>query len=168
MSFPRRDEIDKAVALLKTLVPRQILASVRSPTNTEASPQSRDAQEPGEPQGPPKPLMSLTLKGLHSIQSASKASVLYAVPQDEDGTFFKFCEKLKTIFQEAGLMTNEDRPLLLHATILNTIYVKGRNRAKRHEKLTVDARGILDRYEDFVWMEEVALEKIAICRMGAK
>lgn len=102
------------------------------------------------------------------MQSASKASTLYAAPVDPDGTLQGFCQKLKSIFTEAGVLVQDTRPLLLHATILNTIYVKGRRQGNKREKLTVDARGMLDRYDDFVWMENVAIEKIAICRMGAK
>ncbi|KAJ8121705.1 hypothetical protein ONZ43_g1912 [Nemania bipapillata] len=107
------------------------------------------------------------------MQSAAKASVLYAPPLDTDGVLARFCEKLRSAFQEAGLMIEENRPLLLHATILNTIYVKGRKtsregRGKNREKLTIDARQILDRYDDYLWMEDVPLEKIAICKMGAK
>jgi activating signal cointegrator complex subunit 1 len=118
-------------------------------------------------------LLAVTLRGLHSIQPAAKAAVLYASPVGTEVILIKFCEKLRSNFQEAGLMVEEDRPLLLHATILNTIYVKGRNssrggKGKRHEKLTVDARQILERYDDYLWMENVPIEKIAICKMGAK
>jgi activating signal cointegrator complex subunit 1 len=38
----------------------------------------------------------------------------------------------------------------------------------RRERMVFDATGILERYEDLVWMEDVPLEKVAICRMGAK
>lgn len=167
MSFPKGGEtdggVDKAVELLRALAPKKMLAEARStPNETEAE---------------PKPL-SVTLRGLHSMQSASKASTLYAAPEDADGALQRFCEKLKGAFEEAGLMAADKRPLLLHATILNTIYIKGRDRpgdggggggkSKKREKMTIDARGILDRYEDHVWMDEVPVEKIAICRMGAK
>ncbi|KAI1136601.1 kinase A anchor protein [Hypoxylon sp. FL0543] len=171
MSFPKDEDLEKAVALLKTLVPRKILAKLTTAEATTAT--AGSAQERSntteEQSGPPPPLLSVTLKGLHSMQpAASRSSVLYAPPVDNDGTLLRFCEHLRATFQEAGLMAMENRPLLLHATVINTIYVKGRNRGKRHEKLTIDARGILDRYGDFVWMEEVPVEKIAICRMGAK
>lgn len=172
MSFPKDEGLEKAVELLKTLVPRKILADVK--TNTAATADLRSAQasdQARELPGPSPPLLSVTLKGLHSMQqSASKASVLYASPVDAEGTLLKFCENLRSTFQEAGVMATENRPLLLHATIVNTIYIKGRHRGggKRHEKLTIDARGILDRYDDFIWMEGVPVEKIAICRMGAK
>lgn len=75
-------------------------------------------------------------------------------------------------------MEDENRPLLLHATLFNTIYVKkapgegGDNKRKRggrrREKLTFDARPFVDRYEDQIWMEGFPVEKIAICKMGAK
>ena len=55
--------------------------------------------------------------------------------------------------------------------MLNTIYVKGRGaagNAKKRDKIMIDARPILNRYDDFLWMENVAVKKIAICRMGAK
>ncbi|KAJ3568488.1 hypothetical protein NPX13_g6406 [Xylaria arbuscula] len=169
MSFPKDEGLEKAVALLKTLIPRKILADI-----AEAPP----AVEEGKPAGPlPSPL-SVTLKGLHSMQPAAKASVLYAPPVDDGGgLLIKFCEKLRSAFQEAGLMMEDSRPLLLHATILNTMYVKGRNasrggggggRGRGREKLTIDARQILDRYDDYSWIENSPVEKIAICRMGAK
>ncbi|KAI2631909.1 kinase A anchor protein [Hypoxylon sp. NC1633] len=173
MSFPKDEGLEKAVALLKTLIPRKMLASVKAADATTAipDPTPEEVQPAKEASGPPSPLLCVTLKGLHSMQQAtSKTSVLYAPPVDTEGTLRKFCESLRSTFQEAGLMTVENRPLLLHATILNTIYVKGGNRkgGKRHERLTIDAREIINRYDDFVWMEEVPVQKIAICRMGAK
>ncbi|KAI1800911.1 kinase A anchor protein [Daldinia bambusicola] len=165
MSFPKNDGLDKAVALLKTLVPRKMMASIKAAESLKST--EHPAQEST---GLPPPLLSVTLKGLHSMQPASKASVLYAPPVDSEGILLRFCENLRSVFQEAGLMAEENRPLLLHATIMNTIYVKGRNRkgGKRSEKLTIDARDILDRYNDHVWMEGAPIEKIAICKMGAK
>jgi activating signal cointegrator complex subunit 1 len=160
MSFPQNQGVEKAVELLGTLVPRELLTSSRLPATMVN--QADDEPEPSSP------LLSVTLKGLHTMQSASKATVLYAPPVDSDGTLQRFCEKLKETFQRDGLMMDEMRPLLLHATVLNTIYVKGRRNGKKRERLTVDARGMLDRYEDFVWMQDIPVEKIAICRMGAK
>ncbi|KAI0113760.1 AKAP7 2'5' RNA ligase-like domain-containing protein [Nemania sp. FL0031] len=146
MSFPKNEGLDKAVALLKTIIPRQILADVTAPAALD-----QQGTRAVEPPGPlPSPL-SVTLKSLHTMQSAAKASVLYAPPLDTDGVLTKFCEKLRSAFQDAGLMIEDTRPLLLHATILNTIYVKGRNsaregrgRGRNREKLTIDARQILD------------------------
>lgn len=165
MSFPRNEGLDKAVEVLKTLKPREMLSTIKpvSPLTPLAGsgPVSAVNKTPEQEQH-----LSLTLRGLHSIQPAPKASVLYAPPIDTEGVFRAFCERLRGVFQEAEVMEKEDRPLLLHATIVNTIYVKGRG--KKGPKVTVDARDILDRYDDYVWMEDVPVEKIAICRMGAK
>jgi activating signal cointegrator complex subunit 1 len=166
MSFPKNEGVEKAVELLNALMPSQILASVRP-----QEPLTAETKQPeiGDTSAASPPLLSVTLKGLFSMQPASQATVLYSPPADSEQILQKFCEKVKATFQEAGLMMDENnRPLLLHATILNTIYVKGGRHGKKREKLTIDARGILDRYDDFVWMEDVPVEKIAICRMGAK
>lgn len=168
MSFPENEGLDKAVALLKTIKPSQILSNIATSAST---PQKGENVE--ETRSPPPPPLSVTLQGLRTMKSAAKASVLYAPPLDTDGVLTKFCEELRSAFQEAGLMVADNRPLLLHATILNTIYVKRNGatpggRRKSREKLTIDARPILDRYSDYVWMEDVPVEKIAICKMGAK
>ncbi|KAK7948228.1 uncharacterized protein PG986_009114 [Apiospora aurea] len=186
MSFPKNEGLDKATELLKTLAPRQILGSIVAAQQAQAALESKGNQDEDQhkdkgkdkdkdPPGPLQPQLAVTLRGLHSMQSnPSKATALYSPPVDPDGTLQKFCESIKQTFQQAGVMAEEDRPLLLHATVLNTIYVKGEKRGgggrhgKRRERITVDARDILDRYDDFVWMQDAPVEKIAICRMGAK
>ncbi|KAF6816840.1 hypothetical protein CSOJ01_02771 [Colletotrichum sojae] len=160
MSLPRIEGVEKAVEVLKGLRPREILSGVKPLSSVTPLAGSSTAPESASP-------LSITLRGLHSIQPAPKASVLYAPPIDPQGTFYSFCEKLRAVFQDVEVMEKEDRPLLLHATIVNTIYVKG-GRGKKGAKTTIDARDILDRYDDYVWMENVPVEKIAICRMGAK
>ena len=119
------------------------------------------------------------------MQPADRAAVLYAPPVDELGVLQGFCERVRRVFAEAELMVDEGRPLLLHATVVNTVYVRdnrgrggrggsrgrggrgGRGGGKR-ERLVFDATGILERYEDQVWMAGVPLDTMAICRMGAK
>ncbi|KAK8087015.1 hypothetical protein PG994_001989 [Apiospora phragmitis] len=184
MSFPKNEGLDRATELLKTLAPRQILGSIIGPQEQAQALGSKDKHEgedkdKNKDQDPPDPLqpqLSVTLSGLHSMQSPpSRAAVLYSAPVDPDGTLQKFCESIKQTFQQTGIMAEADRPLLLHATILNTIYVKGEKggggggrHGKRRDRVTVDARDILDRYDEFVWMKDVPVEKVAICRMGAK
>lgn len=169
------------MALLKTIIPRQILADIAAPAPAPAPASTGQVEAVvAVGTGEPAPL-SVTLKGLRTMQTAAKATVLYAPPvvdsKDDDGSggggsvLYKFCDKLRSTFQDAGLMEKEDRPLLLHATILNTIYVKGKKKSSaggKRERLTIDARQILDRYGDHVWLEDAPVEKIAICKMGAK
>lgn len=164
MSFPKDEGLEKAVELLKSIIPRRILSDTR-PADSSSSTNTDTAESLP---GPRRPLLSVTLRGLHSMQSPTQSTTLYSPPDDPDGTLQRFCEKLKRAFVEADIMVEDKRPLLLHATIVNTIYVKGRRQGKKREKLTVDARGILERYGDQIWMEDIPIEKIAICRMGAK
>ncbi|KAK0871759.1 hypothetical protein LTR87_012754 [Friedmanniomyces endolithicus] len=123
------------------------------------------------------------------------------------------------LFADAGLLLPDDRPLRLHATIVNAIYAKSRKQRplKRTERgdspepcengegsagttrhndkyngedggvstaepddrsqghgpkanapLKMDATALLATFEDFVWAEGVALDRVSICEMGAK
>lgn len=200
-SFPKNEGLDRATDLLKSLRLRGILESARRQVAArtlpgEEIPSVREAygnllsHDAGSKQPPcqeaeseegaqPQPLL-ITLRGLASMQTPSKSSVLYAHPADDHGVLQVFCEKLRAVFLDAGLMQDDNgRPLLLHATVLNTIYAKDsapaegsgaakRKRGRRREKMTFDARAVIDRYEDHVWMESFRVEKIALCRMGAK
>lgn len=125
----------------------------------------------------PSPL-TITLRGLHTTATdPTKATVLYTPPVLFPG-LKTFCNSLRAPFLEAGLMIPDTRPLLLHATIVNTIYVKnkaaGASRgdkggyARKQGKVTIDATELLDEYEDFTWVEDMRVERVAICKMGAK
>ena len=106
----------------------------------------------------------VTLKGLDAMKPASKTSVLYAPPVDADGVLYSFCEALRRPFRDAGLIKDDGRPLLLHATVVNTIYVKGR----RRDRLYLDATDLLAKYETFAWVEDMPVTRFALCKMGAK
>ncbi|KAL2021554.1 hypothetical protein VTK56DRAFT_7053 [Thermocarpiscus australiensis] len=136
--------------------------------------------EEGEEEGPPR----ITLRGLASMRAPARAAVLYAPPVDQLGLLQAFCERVREVFREGGLLVDDGRPLLLHATVVNTVYVRGGKNGKageggsgrrrgggggrKWERLVFDATGILDRYEDQVWVQDVPVERIAICKMGAK
>lgn len=166
--------------------------------NSKLSPRQgteRGGEDEEEGEAPPQQPLLIALRGLASMQTPSKTSVLYARPADDQGeggaggVLQAFCEKLRAVFLDAGLVQDDShRPLLLHATVLNTIYAKKEKKKKdaapgeegaggakrrgrggrRGEKLTFDAWPVIDRYEGHVWMEGFAVEKVALCRMGAK
>lgn len=77
---------------------------------------------------------------------------------------------------EAGFLVPEERPLLLHATIVNMIYAKDkvkRVRGAGHGKGRrgagkIDATHLLEEWEGWVWAEGARMEKVAICEMGAR
>lgn len=109
------------------------------------------------------------------------ASVLYAPPADDLGILQRFCEGVRNLFVSAGLIVDEGRPLLLHATLVNTVHVKdggrgggakeeGRSKKgkRRWDKLEVNATALIERYDGYVWLADLPLDRLAICKMGAK
>lgn len=155
---------------------------------------------------PLRPLV-INLKGLESMHAPEKTSILYAAPADPSERLYSFCLAVQELFKDQGLLVEDDRKLKLHATIVNTIYAKGKKMpANRHAAtpagkpsfdqsastasgssltpqddgsiqghgpnanapLKIDARTLLDQYKDFVWADNIALDRLAICEMGAK
>ncbi|KAK1248050.1 hypothetical protein MKX07_000938 [Trichoderma sp. CBMAI-0711] len=171
----KRDGVEQAVDILKSLRLRDILAETRLAKNANTTPSvlALSGGSSVNSQSSTTDGLTLTIRGLHSIQPPAKAAVLYASPTDPEGILYDFCKRLQRPFQESGLMIDENRPLLLHATIINTIYVKnngggGGGRGKRRERLTIDARSLLSRYDDYLWAEKMPVTRVALCRMGAK
>lgn len=171
MSFPKGKEgdggLEKAINVLQSLNLREILAGAKkkpvvmpgAETETKAGEEKESSQ------------ILVTLKGLHSMQKPEKATVLYTPPVDPVGTLQEFSERMTAVFKAEGLLVEENRPLLLHATIVNTTYSKEKvknRKGKWDRKVVSDASGIINRYEDEIWMEDVPLERVAICKMGAK
>lgn len=188
------DAVARAVTFLKGIQLKELLRQAREATAAAAIPAARGpgrasqvaagcgGQLAGQGEDIKKDGLSITLRGLSTMHSPATATVLYAPPEDPTLLLRRFCEALKSRFIEAGFMIAEDRPLLLHATIVNTIYVRtnrrggGRGGGRRgggggggnRERLTFDARDVMDRYEDYVWAEDIPVEGVRICRMGAK
>lgn len=164
----KEDGVEQASELLRSLRPREMLAKIRASVPLTPTAQAGKLANQGEATSGDGGLF-ITLQGLQAMQSPLKTSVLYAPPVDIDGILYRFCQQLKTTFQEAGLMMEENRPLLLHASIINTIHVKAaRGGGRRREKLTLDARDIISRYDDYLWIEDMPVERVTLCRMGAK
>ncbi|VUC37548.1 unnamed protein product [Clonostachys rosea] len=61
-------------------------------------------------------------------------------------------------------MAEEERPLLLHATMVNTIYV----RERRMKKMAMDARDLIAKYDGHTWLEDMPVERLTLCKMGAQ
>ncbi|KAL2109908.1 hypothetical protein VUR80DRAFT_1876 [Thermomyces stellatus] len=170
MSLREEGKLDEAVALLKGLRMSEILREVRREEAERAKKAAELVGEISVTKEDAEEAMAISLRGLRSMQKASQATTLYAPPVDARGHLHPFCEMLRARFLEAGLMVDDNRPLLLHATIVNTIYVKDKNsKAKGRKKAsTLDAENLLDRYEDYVWLENFVVDRVAICKMGAK
>lgn len=114
--------------------------------------------------------------------SPSSTTVLYAAPDDTASRLHNLCTAIREVFKSANLLVNEDRPLLLHATIINTIYnqpprhsdpkgdaeVQGSNRRPNRPPKRIDATKLVGKYAGFEWAKGIRVEKVSICKMGAQ
>lgn len=178
MSLLSPEKVESALSVLKSLNLKDLLAggmkpgTVKDEGRVSVSDGKKVAGSDQDDLGATSKL-SITLRGLASMHAPEKTSILYSSPVDEDQRIQTFCQRLKDAFSEAEMLVKDTRPLLLHATIVNTIYVpgirgKGSGHGKNRAKLTLDAREILDDYKEFEWMKDVRVEKVALCRMGAQ
>ncbi|KAK4547952.1 hypothetical protein LTR36_010671 [Oleoguttula mirabilis] len=228
-----KQKLDEAVELLQSLDVSAMLSEARKnavqeqASTSEQTAESKPADGPTSlerPISPPKVERStvplkVDLKGLVSMHAPQQTSILYSAPSDPSERLYPFCLALQKLFTDKGFLVPDDRPLKLHATVVNTIYAKGRKQPpKRSVKqqtldasqavhteqagkplakadaagmgeqpetgeqedrsqghgpnatapLKIDATAILERYKDFVWAENVVLDRVAICEMGAK
>ncbi|KAK5119295.1 hypothetical protein LTR85_007651 [Meristemomyces frigidus] len=232
-----KEKLGQAVELPQSLDVSTILQEARKrapqnrPSSSLTAAESKREDGPASlerPISPPKverpttPLV-IDLKGLMSMHPPQKTSILYSAPSDPSERVYPFCLALQKLFTDKGFLVPDDRQLKLHATVVNTIYAKGRKRppkrsvkqqtpdpeqsvpaveaeepvskvtatgvgkggAERSEAggqydrsqghgpnanapLKIDATAILEEFKDFVWAENVALDRIAICEMGAE
>ena len=135
----------------------------------------------------PRPKLSveplvISLQGLQAFPGPHKATVLHCPPHDQTSRLYPFCSKLKQIFTEAGLLEPDTRPLVLHATIVNTVYAKKvrRYEKRRTDAISFDATEIMRTYNEkvgietgsaageFVWANDILIDRVRICEMGAK
>lgn len=145
------DRLDRAIKLLQSLDITQLL--LRSTNAADALPGTTvDQQEIITPKEPlakdgrpislrrpvsPPPAerasraaisgpLTIDLKGLVSMHVPEKTSIIYIEPCDSSERLYPFCLALQDIFKREGMLVPDDRKLKLHATLVNTIYAKGR------------------------------------------
>ena len=160
MSLSTPERVEAAADLLRGLDMRSLLLEKAVAAGAEAStPAGQVSTNP----------FQVELKGLDSMQETTATSVLYAPPLESTGRLMPFCKALRAKFADGGLLALEARELKLHATIVNTIYVKEQNnerRRGRQRKLNIDAHDLIDQWKDYVWAS-VTLDKVVIYEMGA-
>lgn len=139
--------------------------------------------------------LTVDMVGLLPMHKPQDTSVLYADPKDGSARLDDFARRIKKAMEDVGGLGSDTRPLKLHATVVNTIYavkaMRARARAREkantrndHERgpqevmqshsvktgraLRFDARDLMDRYQGFVWAKDVKIDKVCICKMGAR
>ena len=218
-----KDQLDQAVETLRAIDVERLLSASATAYKSGTDDLSTPAKDQDEPASLTRPIsppsnghvaqpLRIDLKGVVSMHDPQKTSILYTAPADSSGRLYPFCLALQDLFKQRGLLVPDDRKLKLHATIVNTIYAKGRrkrappqrqrqqtpdrsqtnalaqdanageaqsgdieqdSRSQGHgpnanAPLKIDARAILEKYQDFFWANDVVLDRIAICEMGAK
>ena len=178
MSLTTSDKLAGSLRLLEDVDLQPLLQGAEStnPTSDLAPP------APGSLGAHP---LTISLKSLASMgRSSTAASVIYTIPVDRTGRLEPFCNGLRDIFERAGFIVEEDRPLLLHTTLVNTAYLQrssgyqssGQTRSRgnyaghgrKRRSIYFDARDFIDSYSDFEFAKDVTLDKISICKMGTK
>ncbi|KAI9869410.1 MAG: hypothetical protein M1813_000199 [Trichoglossum hirsutum] len=162
MSLQEPEKLERALKHLESIDLRSLLQAA------SAAALERDAsslQIPTEI----APLI-VSLESVVPMPLLTSTSVLYSAPVDTTNRLGPFCQLLRDSFQGEGLVEVDGRPLLLHATILNTTYAtkRGEGHGSVKGKITFDASEIVSRYEGFVFMKDMRVENVAICRMGAR
>ncbi|KAI5288797.1 hypothetical protein KEM54_004854 [Ascosphaera aggregata] len=149
----------------------------------------------------------ISLVSLRALPSANKARILYAEPLDSTSRLYPFAQAIQEQFIQAGLIKQDmmyvsagvgrpqsvPRPLLLHATVANTIYApkkwskpmavesnNGRGRRcfkPKKETQTIDATPLLAEFAGpndepgmtpYTWAKGLVIDRLCICEMGAK
>ncbi|KAI4764893.1 hypothetical protein E4T52_11910 [Aureobasidium sp. EXF-3400] len=141
--------------------------------------------------------LTLSLESLEAMQSPTKTSILYIRPHDPTNRLQPLCQALRKTFMDAGLLVPDTRPLKLHATIVNTIYIKGRKKNRKPKSEATKEKGEETQATEinlpsskntpkdkdvgiqantpdsghgpsYVWASDIPISKIAICEMGVK
>ena len=105
----------------------------------------------------------------------SRTLRLYSRIEDPTNTFHKFCQRVRTILRDEGLLRLD--PLVqsfqipFHTRLLDTNRLDGDSVNDKHPRFLrprIDATDIHRKYKDFVLMKDVQLEELHISKIGLK
>lgn len=109
--------------------------------------------------------LNVSLEGVYSMNDMlPDARVLFTAPDAsaESDRLGRICQRIRTLFAQNNLL-QDHRPLKLHCTLLNTVYLK-RPPARRRSRPTIDATSIIVQ----TFSATVPIDSIGLYEMGAK
>lgn len=183
-------QLERAQQYLEQLDLEQLLRGITASFSAEKAAEPASVQEKlgATAQSNPNHIR-INLEALVPMQKPTQTSILYAHPDDASGRLQAFGQTLKNRFQQESLMVEDKRDLKLHATVINTIYAKPKGKDARKSAgsgskqnlldgqdghgpnakswMRFDATSLIERYGDFVWAEDVVIDRVQICKMGA-
>ncbi|KAI6817930.1 hypothetical protein KC332_g11391 [Hortaea werneckii] len=124
-----QNKLEEAKELLRHIDIPLMLQHASSQKHEQANVTDVGAGEPlvKSSESPPHTApLRIDLRGLVSMHAPQKTSILYSAPVDQTGRLYPFCLAVQERFKGLDLLVKDDRKLKLHATIVNTIYAKGR------------------------------------------
>lgn len=113
-------QLQEAIDCLQALDVSQLLKHAACSNDDGAKPMGNE--------NGPQPPIKISLRGLESMHAVEKTSILYTAPLDRSERLLPFCLTVQEKFRSKRLLIPDNRPLKLHATIVNTIYAKGHAR----------------------------------------
>ena len=167
MSLPSEEAIERAVELLRSTDMKALLqeaAAAVAATATAAAVATVDSPEISKQQQP----LTISLRGLATMNSPKKTTVVYTIPHDPSGRLQPFSRAIRRRFVEGGLIKDERRGLKLHLTLVNTVYAMSGGRKARKRAKTLDVEGLLEEFGERVLVDDVAVDRVSICLMGAR
>ncbi|KAF3914027.1 hypothetical protein ABW21_db0209863 [Orbilia brochopaga] len=176
MSLPDENAVANAISTLESLDLQQFLPSP-STYSTDATSTDKSGDE--------KFPLLVDLRGLATMSTTAstvkKCSVLMIPPTDPTDRLYPFANALRGHFTSLNILQADNRPLKLHATLVNTVYCKpdkssrekARNAKRKGSKgkrmdFRFDATEVMERYDGHVFAEQLEIDRVQICRMGAK
>ncbi|KAI9754148.1 MAG: hypothetical protein M1815_005788 [Lichina confinis] len=199
MSLAQPDRLEGALALLREVDLNKLMLEAEAACAATPGTPTVSLENPSPTSAGTRPPLTVTLKSVKSWGAAATASVLYTEPLDQTNRLLPFCLELVKTFAAAGFVVPENRPLSLHATLLNTVYAKtasgnevgvpqddsaqvdgssqpggenqrqtDRRKNRRKTRITVDATDLIKKYDGAVFAEDLQLDRLTICKMGAK
>ncbi|KAK4902608.1 hypothetical protein LTR27_000545 [Elasticomyces elasticus] len=122
--------LEEAIQALQSLDMKSMLQQARSQGPTSSMENSEIAIKSEREVA----TLSIDLKGLVSMHDPQNTSILYSAPEDRSNRLYPFCQAVQKHFADAELLVPDDRPLKLHATIVNTIYAKGKKKPPMRQR----------------------------------
>ncbi|KAI7553727.1 hypothetical protein D0869_03090 [Hortaea werneckii] len=146
-----QNKLEEAKELLRHLDIPLMLQHAASQEHEQVTATDAAASEPlvNSTNSPPNTTpLRIDLRGLVSMHAPQKTSILYSAPVDQTGRLYPFCLAVQEKFKESDFLVKDDRKLKLHATIVNTIYAKGRKQRpppqwKMKQQTTSSGQGAL-------------------------
>ena len=175
-----------ALQNFRSLKLRELLAQ-QSSNEAPGSEESRSLSVPGPEQvdhneSQHSEALRIALKGLRgsSLEVLAKCQKLFCLVDDSSQRLPSCIQKIRQSFEQAGYAGLEKQSGLRSEDFVKGPDLIGTKRARRQQKFInpegalvsqrlspkFDARGFPEKYQDFVWADDIQIKKLSLCKEG--